>query len=205
MANAFGDAELDLRDMRVLAHPVRLALLRRLQQDGPSTATRLARSVGATPTACSWHLRQLASRGLVDDAAEAPLREHGRERWWQASARGFRFAHDGSAEASEAASALITVMEELDGDVVGTWRADVEASLEPEWRQRSGRISTVLVVTPDELDMIRAVTDQLLRPFVLRKYQDTDSTPRSARRVRLLRYVMPELEGVAEVADGVAE
>ena len=35
MANPYGDVELDARGMRALAHPVRLAILTRLQSDGP--------------------------------------------------------------------------------------------------------------------------------------------------------------------------
>ena len=46
MANPYGDVELDARGMRALAHPVRLAILTRLQADGPSTATRLSETVG---------------------------------------------------------------------------------------------------------------------------------------------------------------
>ena len=40
--NPYGDIELTPRAMRALAHPVRLAILSRLQGDGPSTATALA-------------------------------------------------------------------------------------------------------------------------------------------------------------------
>ncbi len=39
--NLLGDVELDARGMRALAHPVRLAILRRLREHGSSTATRL--------------------------------------------------------------------------------------------------------------------------------------------------------------------
>ena len=49
MANPYGDVELDARGMRALAHPVRLAILARLQSDGASTATRLSETVGASP------------------------------------------------------------------------------------------------------------------------------------------------------------
>ena len=81
MANPYGDVELDARGMRALAHPVRLALLTQLQQGGPSTATRLAPVVGASPSVASWHLRHLAEHGLVRDATdEESVREHRRER-----------------------------------------------------------------------------------------------------------------------------
>ena len=69
MANPYGDIELTPRSIRALAHPVRLAILSRLQGSGPSTATALAPLVGATPSVTSWHLRHLAEHGLVQDAA----------------------------------------------------------------------------------------------------------------------------------------
>ena len=49
MANPYGDIELDARGMRALAHPVRVRLLTELQRHGPSTATLLSPTVGATP------------------------------------------------------------------------------------------------------------------------------------------------------------
>ena len=88
MANPYGDIELDAQGMRALAHPVRLAILERLQRHGPSTATALAPEVGASPSVTSWHLRHLARHALVRDSDHPGT---GRERWWEASARGFRF------------------------------------------------------------------------------------------------------------------
>ena len=50
MANPYGDVELDARGMRALAHPVRVRLLAELPLHGPSTATLLSPTVGATPS-----------------------------------------------------------------------------------------------------------------------------------------------------------
>ena len=47
--------------MRALAHPVRLAILSRLQRHGPATATELSEHVDASPSVTSWHLRHLAA------------------------------------------------------------------------------------------------------------------------------------------------
>ena len=55
-ANLYGDFEItNPKTMRALAHPVRLALLDRLQRHGPATASRLAPHVGATPSVTSWY------------------------------------------------------------------------------------------------------------------------------------------------------
>jgi DNA-binding transcriptional ArsR family regulator len=192
MANPYGDVELDARGMRALAHPVRLAILTRLQSDGPSTATRLSESVGASPSVTSWHLRQLAVHGLVRDASDAQARrDHGRERWWEAVSRGFRFAGEPEDDSLEAARALEQVMESVDGDIVGRWRADDEPRLAPQWRRLAGRANTRIVVTPAELDQVEEAIERLLAPYVLRKDDPSDTHPAEARWVRVLRYTLP--------------
>jgi DNA-binding transcriptional ArsR family regulator len=192
MANRYGDVELDAKGMRALAHPVRLAILTRLQSDGPSTATRLSQSVGASPSVTSWHLRQLATHGLVRDAADAEdRRDHGRERWWEAVSRGFRFAPDEGEDAIEAVRLLEGVMESVDGDIVGRWRAEDEPRLEPRWRRLAGRANTRVVLTAAELEAVEEAIEQVLAPYVLRKDEPVDTHPADTRSVRLLRYTLP--------------
>lgn len=70
------------RQLRALAHPLRVQLLGLLRLDGPATASQLAARVGESSGATSYHLRQLAAYGFAEDA---PGRGAGRERWWQAS------------------------------------------------------------------------------------------------------------------------
>ena len=193
MANPYGDVELDARGMRALAHPVRLAILTRLQNEGPSTATRLSETVGASPSVTSWHLRQLAAHGLVRDASDAAaLRDHGRERWWEAMSRGFRFAAGPSDDdTAQAARALEQVMESVEGDLVARWRAEDEPHLEPQWRHLAGRANTRILVTVEELEAVEAAIEQILTPYVLRKDEPAGSHPAGTRSVRLLRYTLP--------------
>jgi DNA-binding transcriptional ArsR family regulator len=192
MANPYGDVELDARGMRALAHPVRLAILTRLQNEGPSTATRLSETVGASPSVTSWHLRQLAAHGLVRDASDAAvLRDHGRERWWEAVSRGFRFAAEPDDDSAQAARALEQVMESVEGDLVDHWRAVDEPQLEPQWRRLAGRANTRILVTLQELEAVEAAIEQVLAPYVLRKNQPARSHPSETRSVRLLRYTLP--------------
>jgi DNA-binding transcriptional ArsR family regulator len=189
MSNPYGDVELDATGMRALAHPVRVRILARLQRQGPSTATRLSPDVGATPSVTSWHLRHLAEHGLVRDA---PGRGSGRERWWEATSRGFRFTQDGPG-AEDAGRLLARVIEEAEGDVVGSWHREVEPVLEPEWRAVAGRSSTRVLLTPEEAHALEAAVEALLAPYVLRK-DDPASAPRGARTVLLLRHTLPDAE-----------
>ncbi len=70
----------DVEAMRVLAHPMRQRILRYLRQAGPATSTTLAQAMGENSGIMSYHLRQLAEYGFVQ---EVPERGHGKERWWQ--------------------------------------------------------------------------------------------------------------------------
>ncbi len=74
----------DVRALRALAHPLRNRLLGLLRLHGPSTATLLGKQVGESSGSTSYHLRQLAAYGFVE---ELPEHGTGRERWWQARHR----------------------------------------------------------------------------------------------------------------------
>ena len=202
MTNPYGDVELTPRSMRALAHPVRLAILSRLQTGGASTATALAPLVGASPSVTSWHLRHLAEHGLVQDAQ---VEGDGRRRWWEAVGSGFRFtARD---EASlDAASLLGRAVMEQAADLPERWAREVEPLLEVEWRRSAGISNTTVELTAEELADVEDAIEQLLAPYVRRKASGTAS-PEGARRVRMLRYVLPEAAPVAadEALDTVGD
>jgi predicted ArsR family transcriptional regulator len=71
----------DPRALRALAHPLRGSLLGVLRLDGPATATQLGYRLGESSGSTSYHLRQLAAYGFVEDM---PGEGTGRERWWRA-------------------------------------------------------------------------------------------------------------------------
>ena len=73
--------KLDPRALKVLAHPLRSRLLTALRTHGPATATELARDLVTNTGATSYHLRKLASVGLVEETEDG----HGRERPWRAA------------------------------------------------------------------------------------------------------------------------
>ena len=81
MSQPFTTIHLDATALRVLAHPLRSRLLGSLRMGGPATATALARALDTNTGATSYHLRKLASVGLVEETDEG----RGRERWWRAA------------------------------------------------------------------------------------------------------------------------
>lgn len=185
MVNEWGDVELDARGMRALAHPVRVAILNRLQRHGPDTATGLAPHVGASPSVASWHLRHLAEHGLVEDD---PGDGHGRKRWWRAVGRGYRFAADADPAAYQVLSQAI---EAAEADLVPRWYAETQPRLSREWLAVAGRANTTILITPEELTELELAVERLLTPYVVRK-QQPERAPDGAGEVRLLRYVMPQ-------------
>jgi predicted ArsR family transcriptional regulator len=77
----------DPRELRAVAHPVRNRILTELGATGPMRAADLARELGIPANQASFHLRQLAKYGLIEEDPDA-----GRDRrdrvWRLASATG---------------------------------------------------------------------------------------------------------------------
>ena len=69
------EAHLELTDpqaLRALTDPVRVALLEALEVEGPLTATQAGELIGEPPNTCSFHFRQLARYGFVEEAGQGP-------------------------------------------------------------------------------------------------------------------------------------
>ncbi|MGW7679820.1 ArsR/SmtB family transcription factor [Kribbella sp. NPDC054772] len=190
LRNPYGDFEItDPQAMRALAHPVRLAALSYLQKNGPATATQLSEHVGASPSVTSWHLRHLASFGLVTDGPP-PSGSDRRQRWWHAAARGFRYEMPDTTDGAEAGRLLRTEMMNQALEAAQQWLVDTEPNLSPEWSRLAGSANTLLVVTPAEAEAIESAIEELLAPYVQRR--DSGETPDDARPLRHLRISLPE-------------
>jgi len=61
----------DPRTLRAIAHPVRNRILAELGATGPMRAADLARELGVPPNQASFHLRQLAKYGLIEEDPDA--------------------------------------------------------------------------------------------------------------------------------------
>jgi DNA-binding transcriptional ArsR family regulator len=79
----------DLAALRALGHPRRQRMLQHLTLHGPATSATLARALGLNTGSTSYHLRELARYGFVEEMAAAA--GHGRERWWRAVPGDLRF------------------------------------------------------------------------------------------------------------------
>jgi DNA-binding transcriptional ArsR family regulator len=190
LRNPYGDFEItDPQAMRALAHPVRLAALSYLQRNGPATATQLSEHVGASPSVTSWHLRHLASFGLVSDGPP-PSGSDRRQRWWHAVARGFRYEMPDTAEGAEAGRLLRTEIMNQALEAAQSWLTDTEPILEPEWSRLAGSANTLLLVTTAEAEALESAIEELMAPYVQR--HGGGDVPDGARPVRYLRFSLPE-------------
>jgi DNA-binding transcriptional ArsR family regulator len=152
----------DVNRIRALAHPLRLAVLRHLMAVGPRTASECAVEVGSTPSNCSWHLRQLATFGLVEPAESAG----GRDRPWRATSVGLDFGEPASDPVvREAQDSVIAVSLQDEAEMTRRF-FDHRDDLDDEWVSASRFDSYVVRVTPAELRELMKSIDDVLRPYV---------------------------------------
>ncbi|MFF5705417.1 helix-turn-helix domain-containing protein [Streptomyces sp. NPDC012794] len=128
---------LDSRSLRGLAHPLRMRLLRALRMSGPATASQLAERLGESSGATSYHLRQLAAHGFIEDA---PERGKGRERWWKAAHDGTRLDDslvlDDNPETRGAAEVFLAEIMKIHTQELTSWLGE-SVDWSPAWRGSS--------------------------------------------------------------------
>ncbi len=137
----------DARTMRALAHPVRLALIDVLKLEGPLTATQAGERIGESPTTCSFHLRQLAKYGFVEEAGGGS----GRTRPWRMTVSGTRFTTEqADPETRLAAGVLERMLRERNLERYRAW-IETRTSYPEAWRENALTSQSVLWMTVEEL------------------------------------------------------
>lgn len=188
----------DPRAMRALAHPIRLDLIEALGLEGPLTATEAAALIGQSATTCSFHLRQLAKYGFVEDAGPGGTRE----RPWRLTMIGARIPENTGEPAVDLASeALTTVV--LDRVLERIRRALRERADYPaRWHDTTGVDQTVLFVTAEEMAEVRETLEELMFRFA-RRLAAPEERPPGATPVELLFF--SHLLRPAEVSEEISE
>ena len=178
-----GDGEGKVRGRTV----TRMALVGLLRTEGPLTATRAAELLGESSGTCSFHLRQLAKYGLVEEAGGGT----GREKPWRATTTSTDWdaTGDGTPETAAAASLLSTVIAEQYFEQLMRW---LEASPgEPaEWQQAAMLGDRILYVTPAELGELRDRVRGLMDEYFERQLRP-ELRPEGARLVTWLNIAFP--------------
>ncbi|MFD5135816.1 ArsR/SmtB family transcription factor [Streptomyces sp. NPDC058378] len=170
-------------------HEVRRALLDLLAEVGTLTATEAAVRLGYSSGLCSFHLRQLARHGHIEEAPHSG----GRARPWRLSRR------DPAAGDPVAGGAT----EEQFGDLARgledeSWQRWLGQRDEapPEWR-RDEAFSAVAYLTPEEMGQVAEVVRRALAPYQDREQRPL-ARPDGARPVALITRLFPLLPHTAD-------
>jgi hypothetical protein len=161
-----------------MAHPLRLDLIELLGTAGPATAAECARQLDSTQASCSYHLRQLAKYGFVEQAGQ---RDDARERPWRLT--DLEQSWSGSA-GSPAALELERVFVQREADRIIAWQANV-ARQPQRWRRAGFVGGATLPMTADEVDGLRDHLHAALQPYIAR-LADRANWPAGYRFVRIM-------------------
>ncbi|HVY11047.1 MAG TPA: helix-turn-helix domain-containing protein [Mycobacteriales bacterium] len=175
----------DPREIRAIAHPVRLALLEALSREGPLTATQAAEIVDESPANCSFHFRTLAKYGFVEEVPGGT----GRARPWRRIALGQSIDLGEPGEVTIAGQTFAHLAQERTFDRVRHY-IDTLPSYPKEWQQGSFITDWLIYVTADELAEIgEAVMEQLSR--YRERTGDLSLRPEGSRPVQVAAFGFP--------------
>ena len=176
----------DPRALRALAHPLRLSLLGLLRSEGPLTATRAGELLGESSASCSFHLRQLAKYGMVEEAGGG----RGRERPWRATAMFTDVPTVTDSPELAAASGLFrSIVAERYYEQTVSW-LEARAGEPAEWQQAALFGDVLVYVTAAELAELGEQVDQLLDRYIDRMTRP-ELRPPGARLVSYIQVAAP--------------
>ncbi|GGU66652.1 winged helix-turn-helix domain-containing protein [Streptomyces lavendofoliae] len=180
--------QLDPRSLRGLAHPLRIRLLSALRHHGPATASQLADRLGESSGATSYHLRQLASYGFVEDA---PERGKGRERWWQAVHQGTSWdpalLDEEDAETRGAVNVLLHEIATIHGQELSTWIGTMR-DWSAEWVRNADLSDFTLRLGPQQ---VRELGERI--HALVNSYRDAEPDE-DAAKVRVHLHAFPQAD-----------
>lgn len=164
----------DVLALRAIAHPSRIRLYELLSSEGPATVSHLAERMNAEVGTLSYHLRQLASYGYVEEATE--LASDRRERWWRAVPGGLRWSElalsdtPGGREASDAAERLL-INRQIER--LKRWHEE-PGHFDDAWRAVAFNTDVLLLLAPDDLRELAEKLGDLIHTFAERARSRTD-------------------------------
>jgi DNA-binding transcriptional ArsR family regulator len=179
----------DSRAIRALAHPLRLDLLEVLAKaGGPTTAAACGRILGVSQANCSFHLRQLAKYGFVEDAGPGDDR---RERLWQVVTT--HVAVDSALADPVVAEHFNKVAVRREFDRVLEYMGRVKDE-DAQWREAAGGSARTILLTVEEVAEIQARWRELLAPYAERTLRNRFQPHEGERHVRLFMSASPAPE-----------
>lgn len=151
------------------------------------TATEAAEQVGESPSSCSFHLRQLARFGFVEEAGGG----HGRRRPWKMTSFGMTFSSvHADPEAEVAASALSRLLRERQLARYDAWLR-TRGSYPLVWREAAVDQEHLFWMTAAELDALAERLFSELLPLYRERLSVPSTRPEGALPVELLVFGYP--------------
>jgi DNA-binding transcriptional ArsR family regulator len=179
----------DVRGIRALAHPARLAIIDALYLGRDElTATECAALTGMSPSATSYHLRALERWGIVVRAGSS---SDGRERPWRAAGTRLSVVSDEPGSTDAAETALVDLALDRERAAVREFVAR-QGSEPPEWREAMEISVGEPWLTADELTALTGELRSRLEGFRDRRL--VENRPVGARRVRVSFVAVPRGE-----------
>lgn len=179
----------DPKALRALAHPIRLALVGQLRIHGQLTATQAGELLGETSASCSFHLRQLAKYGLVEEAGGG----QGRERPWRATTMFTSWPEvAGDPNADAAAGLLRGVVTDHYLQNLARWY-EIIADEPADWQQAAQFGDTLLYLTASELAELNQRVSELVDAYLDRN-EKPELRPPGARPVSYVNIAHPVVD-----------
>lgn len=173
--------------MRALTHPLRLALIELLWREDMINATQAAAELGESQASCSFHLRQLAKFGFVEEVKGV----RGRARPWRLSRRGMRVANvQDDPRAAIAWSALERLLRDRQLDRYRAW-LEGRSAYSRGWREAAYHSHSIAWLTPGELGSLADQITELTASVFSERRADPAARPADALPVELLSIGYP--------------
>lgn len=182
---------MDATQLRALAHPLRLQLLQVLHAEGPATASQLARRLGESSGATSYHLRALHRAGMVEEAEQ----RNARERWWQRTTERLLIPNSVPPDASDseraelkAAHAQIeSILVDRDENALARWM-EIRYDLPLEWQDAQWIGNFRIWATADEIQQFVTTVLEAIAPLRMAPEHDD----RERQEVHFTFRVLPQ-------------
>ncbi|MFE9423676.1 helix-turn-helix domain-containing protein [Kitasatospora sp. NPDC006697] len=187
---------LDARALRALSHPLRVRVLGLLRRNGPSTATRLAGQLDLNSGATSYHLRQLAAAGLVEEDTE---RGNARDRWWRAVHRSSSLDDNELADSDAGQAYLQSVL--ASQALLAQRTVNNLPALRGPWREAFDLSNWGLRLTPEEAVRLNEELAAVVGRYRSDVPELRSQAPAGAERVTLILHQLPEPEPEPEAEE----
>jgi DNA-binding transcriptional ArsR family regulator len=181
----------DPQALKALAHPLRRQLYRLLAQTGPATVGQLVTRLPLDPGLASYHLRQLARWGYIEEVPE--LAKDRRERWWRVpvGSLGWSFLDFREPEGRAAATTVKAQMIAEEFERVQVFEKTRESWPE-SWQEAAASSDSYLRLNPAELSELNRDLLDVIRRWSAKGRSESTDDAEAREPVFLFFHAFPE-------------